>query len=137
MTQSASVRVQRSPVPVRFVEGRDELSSIRTSWRTLEERFPSLTGFKFLATFDPAAGWYRACVVRTPGSDAITQDLATDVVPGGAFARMRLLGEASSLYEQLPTAFAALEAVSDVDPDRPRIEYYRRHTEVHALVPVR
>ena len=137
MTSSTPTRVHRSPTPVRFVEGRDEIDSIRHSWRTLEDLFPSLSGLTFLAAFDPVAGWYRACVVRTPESDAIADALATDVVPGGDYARLRLQGEADSLYEQLPAAFAAVEGASEVDPNRPRIEYYRRHTEVHVLVPVR
>ena len=137
MTSSKSTHVDREPTPVRYIEGRDEIGEIRASWRALESLFPSLSGHKFLATFDPVAGWYRACVIETPDSEQHTSHLPTAVVPGGHYARLRLQGEALALYELLPAAFAKLEAVSDVDPERPRIEFYRRHTEVHVLVPIR
>jgi hypothetical protein len=137
MTSSTPTVVERTPASVSYIEGHDEVDSIRASWRALEELFPSLSGHKFLATFDPVAGWYRACVVRTPASDAVTGDLPTGEVPGGKYARLRLQGEAEELYSRLPAAFAEVEAMTDVDPERPRIEFYRRHTEVHVLVPVR
>ena len=129
-------RVEREPTPVRYIECRDDIEEIRPTWRALENLFPSLKGLKFLATFDPVAGWYRAGVVETPASDSVTSDLPSAVVPGGHYSRLRLQGEADAVYGLLPAAFAQLEAISDVDPDRPRIEYYRRLTEVHVLVPV-
>ena len=131
------VLVTREPTPVSFVEGRDEGVSINASWRTLEDLFPSLRGHKFLATFDPTAGWYRACVARTSESDSITAGLPTGIVPGGRYARLRLRGDDGVPAEELFAAFAALEEAHDVDQNRPRIEHYRRHTEVDALVPVR
>ena len=129
-------RIERDPTQVRYIECRDTVEEIRPTWRALEDLFPSLKGLKFLATFDPAAGWYRACVVETPDSESLTSHLPSAVVPGGHYSRLRLQGEAEALYDLLPAAFAQLEAISDVDPDRPRIELYRRHTEVHVLVPV-
>lgn len=122
---------------MRFVEGIDDGGSIGASWRSLEGLFVSLRGFKFLATFDPVAGWYRACVVSTPDSDAITPSLPTWTVPGGRFARVRLRGDAGVPPEELFAAFTALAETHDVDPNRPHIEHYRRHTEVDVLVPVR
>lgn len=119
-----------------FIEGHDDGVSINLSWRTLEDHFRSLRGHKFLAAFDPTAGWYRACVVRTAESDAITVDLPTWIVPGGRYARLRLRGDDGVPAAKLCTAFATLERTHKVDQGRPRIEHYRRHTEVDVLVPV-
>jgi DNA gyrase inhibitor GyrI len=121
---------------VRYLQCHDDVSEIRATWRTLEDFFPSLSGQKFLGVFDPAAGWYRACVVETPDAKRAISDLPRTVVPGGGYARLRLQGEAEALYSLLPAAFATLEASCVVDAGRPRIEVYRRHTEVDVLVPV-
>jgi hypothetical protein len=137
MASSSATQVEREPTPVRYIECRDEIGEIRATWRALESLFPTLTGHKFLATFDPVAGWYRACVVATPDSEAVTGDLPTATVPAGKYARLRLQGDADALYDLLPAAFAALETNCEIDPGRPRVEFYRRHTEVHVLVPVR
>ncbi|MCZ3387636.1 MAG: hypothetical protein LH645_00585 [Actinomycetia bacterium] len=97
MNSPAPKLVAREPTPVRFVEGIDESGSIGASWRGLADLFPSLRRHKFLAAFDPVAGWYRACVVSTPGSDAITASLSTWTVPGGRYARVRLREDAGYL----------------------------------------
>ena len=57
-------------------------------------------------------------------------------LPGGRYARIRLRAEPPALYAQVPAAFQPLVGDCPVDTDRPSLEPYRRHDEVHALVPV-
>jgi DNA gyrase inhibitor GyrI len=59
-----------------------------------------------------------------------------DVVPGGAYARIRLEGEPPAIYDDIPQSIEILEGSFDVDPKRPYIEYYRRRDMIDVIVPV-
>jgi hypothetical protein len=136
MPGSAASVVERADIRVRYVQVKDELSEIGAAWPVLEAAVGSLRGRRFLAAFDPLQGWYRVCVtIRTEATDA-ERDLPEGVIPGGRFLRIRLRGEPPGVYDEIVTAYQALEASSRRDDSRPSLEVYRRHDEIDVLMPV-
>ena len=121
---------------MRYLECRDEPLAISGAWAAVEGHFTSLRGLHFLAIFDPDAGWYRACVVRSAHIDALAADLPTGHIPGGRYARCRLRGPDGVDVARVFDAFESLRLAHVLDPTRPQIEHYRSHTEVDVLVPV-
>ena len=138
-TQQLS-RVQRAPVRVRNVEGADaDQAAITAAWRDLEVAVGSLKGRRFLAAFDSAGGWYRACVQTRDGAiDEVTPEegaLPEMLVPGGLFVRVRLRGEPPGVYSEIAPAYSLLERSATLDAGRPGLELYRRHDVVDVLMP--
>ncbi len=124
--------VTREDTPVLYVSAADQVPSIRRAWERLEEAVP-LRGRRFVGVVW-ASGVYWAAVERLAGEEA--GGLDAGVIPGGSYARTRLRGELPELYDRIAPEFEALEAARERDPSRPGLEYYRRHDEVHLLVPV-
>jgi hypothetical protein len=127
-----AVVVTREATPVLYVAGDDVLPAIRRAWERLEEVVP-LRGRRFIGVVWPA-GVYWAAVELRAGEEV--GGLDAGVIPGGAYARVRLRGEPPGLYDRIGPEFEALEASVSRDQARPGLEYYRRHDEVHLLVPV-
>jgi hypothetical protein len=128
----SAVVVTREATPVLFVSATDEVPEIRRAWERLEDVVP-LQGRRFIGVVWPA-GVYWAAVERLAGEES--SGLDGGVIPGGGYARAKLHGEPPGLYDRIAPEFEALEAAVARDPDRPGLEYYRRHDEVHLLVPV-
>jgi hypothetical protein len=126
------VVVTREDTPVLYVSAADELPDIRRAWERLEEVVP-LRGRRFVGAVWPG-GVYWAAVERLAGESE--GDLEAGTIPGGPYARTRLRGEPPELYDRIGPEFEALVAASPHDASRPGLEYYRRHDEIHLLVPV-
>jgi len=128
--------VERTHLTVRYVEVADELSQIRVAWPTLENAVGSLRGRHFIAAFDPAQGWYRACVEVQADVSAAERALPEMVVPGGRFIRVRLRGEPPAVYEKIAPAYELLESSAKRDDSRPSLEHYRRLDRIDVLMPI-
>jgi hypothetical protein len=104
----------------------------------LETKLPSLKGRKFYGTFRFAGGGpeYFACVARTSSDDPSKLGLDSGTIPGGLYARRKLLDWKSRLSE-LPALFQAMARENDVDPARPSVEFYRSQAELQLFLPVR
>lgn len=136
VSASKAAVIERSDVVVRYVEVADELSQIRLAWPSLEAIVGSLQGRRFIASFDPLAGWYRACVVVRPEVESAERELPEAVLPGGWYARIRLHGEPPAVYDEIAPAYAILESTAERDDTRPSLEAYRRFDEVDVMMPV-
>lgn len=99
----------------------------------LEAALPSMRGRRFYGYYEPSEKRYFACVVAQD-DDAL--DLDRRSLPGGAYARARLRGQAPELYGRIGDAFDLVAKSVAVDPSRPWLEYYRSDREVDVLVPV-
>jgi hypothetical protein len=104
----------------------------------LESRLPTLKNRKFYGCFRPLPEGeeYYACVARIDSDDPEGMQLDTGVIPGGLYARRRLLGWSKELT-QMATLFEQMNRANDVDPERPSLEFYRSQSEVLLFVPVR
>jgi DNA gyrase inhibitor GyrI len=60
----------------------------------------------------------------------------TGVIPGGWYARSKLMDWEKSLSE-LAGLFEEMARANDVDPERPSLEFYRSHVELQLYLPVR
>jgi hypothetical protein len=129
--------VERDEVAVMLKRVADEQSAISRGWVEVEEAVGSLRGRKFYGAFDEAAGEYRVCVQLRKGDDPAALGLETGSLPGGRYARVRLLGDPPAVYELIAPTFERLASRSDRDFDRPGIEYYRRVDTIDLLLPVK
>ncbi len=106
------------------------------AFNELETCLGSLRGRKFFGLFDPASSEYLACVQTRDGDDPGALGLQKTVIPGGAYVRATLTGRPPAVYAQIGPTFEELEKNVRADPERPMVEYYRRHDEIDLLVPV-
>jgi hypothetical protein len=89
------------------------------------------------AMVDTRAGTYAACTPLKEGDDPARLGLHTAELPGGWYLRARITGDSPGVYERIGPAMRALTALAaPADPDRPLVEYYRRHDEIELWVPV-
>ena len=104
----------------------------------LESKLQTLKGRKFYGTFrlTPNGEEYFACVARVDADEPQKMGLAEGTIAGGWYARRKLADWEQNL-SRLPAIFAEMARSEDVDPDRPSVEFYRSHTELHLLLPVR
>lgn len=132
---SAPARTLKADVIVMLQRTRDELPAIQELWPRFET-LVGLRGRRMFAMVDVAAGTYAACTPIRADDDPGPLGLETGVLPGGWYLRARIAGEPPRLYERIGPAMQALTAAATVDPARPLVEYYRRHTEIELWVPV-
>ena len=136
---SPATRVERPDVTVAYLKTADTLADIKTAWKELEDRLDNvLKGRRFFGVFFPSRSEYHATVQLRdddPG-EAQRLGLATEVIPGGAYQRVRLHGEPPAVYDEIGAIFTSLEATPNTDANRPWIEHYRRRDEIDLLVPV-
>jgi hypothetical protein len=104
------------------------------AFETLEARLPSLKGRRFYGTYSPFTGEYRACV-RIEGEDPKSMGFDDWTIPGGKYARQRVLDWSSKVGE-LPQIFEKLASGRAVDKSRPSIEFYRSDRELIIYFPV-
>jgi DNA gyrase inhibitor GyrI len=57
-------------------------------------------------------------------------------LPGGRYARVRLIGEPPDVYRLIGPTFERLAERADRDRDRPGIEFYRSGDVIDLLLPV-
>ena len=70
------------------------------------------------------------------GDDPEGLGFEVGALPGGRYARVRLMGEPPAVYGLIAPAFERLAGRSDCDPGRPVIEFYRRRDVIELLQPV-
>jgi hypothetical protein len=114
-----------------------DIAAVQEAWPAFEAAFDSLQGRRMMGLVRPADRVYRMASVRLERDGATPVGMDETVIPGGAYLRLRLRGEAPGVYELIEPAFEALFDIADHDPDRPHIEHYRRAGEIDCLVPIR
>lgn len=133
---SPPTRILTVGVPVMLEWTRDELPAIQRLWPRFEH-LVGPRGRRMYAMVDLQAGTYAACTPVRDGDEPASFGLETAELPGGAYLRARITGEPPGLYERIGPAMQALAALAaPADPDRPLVEYYRRHDEIELWVPV-
>ena len=124
-------------IPVMYV-GADKARPIAeqapVAFSLLEAGLPSLKGRKFYGVVIDAE--YRACVAITPDDDPAGLPHRRWLIPGGKYARTKILDWESRTHEIGP-AFDAMSRALNIDPGRPRIEFYRGRKQLFLLAPVR
>jgi GyrI-like small molecule binding domain len=134
--------VERDEVTVMFKRVADEQAAITLGWAEFEQAVGSLRGRKFYGAADEGAfqgggeGEYRICVQLGDGDDPAARGLELGTLPGGRYARVRLVGEPPAVYRLIGPAFERLAERSDCDPSRPVIEFYRSRDVIDLLQPV-
>jgi predicted transcriptional regulator YdeE len=130
------VLVERTDVSVMFKRVADEQVAISRAMADLEKAIGSLRGRKFYGAFDTDGGEYRVCVELRDGDEADALGLEVGTLPGGRYARVRLIGEPPDVYRLIGPTFERLAERSDRDRDRPGIEFYRSRDVIDLLLPV-
>lgn len=107
----------------------------------LESKLPTLKGRKFYGVFrvmpDGEEDYY-ACVARIESDDPDKMQLETGVIPGGKYARRKIINWERIIRDgQLPRVSQEFAHAHDVDPSRFSIEFYRSQDELQLFVPVR
>lgn len=132
--------IERAEIAVLRVRADFQGSGPAGAMAHLESKLRSLKGRKLYGVFRelPEGEEYFACVERTPADDPGRLQLEVGAIPGGLYARRKLLGwqkliESGTLGNQ----FQEMIRLYDFDPGRPEIEFYRSMTELHLLLPVK
>lgn len=113
-----------------------DIATVQAAWPDFEGSFDSLRGRRMMGLIYGGNGVYRMSSMRLDRDHDNPLGLDETVIPGGDCLRLRLRGNAPSIYGEIADAFDALLAHADHDPGRPYIEYYRREGEVDCLVPI-
>ena len=133
---SQPTRTLKTGMSVMLERTRDELPAIQALWPRFE-RLVGLRGRRMYAMVDTRAETYAACTPVKDDDDPARLGLDTSDLPGGWYLRARITGDPPGLYERIGPAMQALTALAaPVDPDRPLVEYYRRHEEIELWVPI-
>lgn len=106
------------------------------AFNKLESTLPTLKGRKFYGCLSgtPETGIYRACVAGVESDNP--EGLETWTIPGGKYLRAKIedwVGKENMIGE----VFSDMAKISNVDYDRPYIEYYRSQKELILLLPVK
>jgi GyrI-like small molecule binding protein len=113
----------------------DEQEAISRGMAEVEE-LVGLRGRKYYGAFALDGDEYRVCVQLQQGDDPDSLGLEVGTLPGGRYARVRLVGEPPDVYDIIGSTFEALAERADRDPSRPGIEFYRRRNVIDLLLPV-
>ncbi len=132
---SQPARRLKAGVAVMLERTSDEIKAIQQLWPRFEN-LVGLRGRRMYAMVDTAAASYAACTPIRADDDPAGFGLDTGVLPGGWYLSARIIGEPPELYDRIGPAMRALAALATVDPDRPLVEYYRRHDQIELWVPV-
>lgn len=111
----------------------------------LESRLPTLKGRKFYGAFHKLSNGeeeYYACVEKIDLDDSARTQLETDAIPGGKYARRRVVGWRKIVMEErLPRIFQefaeSLEPNVDHSENRPSLEFYRSQDELFLFIPLK
>ena len=116
-----------------------------TAFELLESRLPTLKGRKFFGAFRKLPNGeeeYYACVEQTESDDPVKMQLETDTIPGGKYARRKIVGWEKIVREgRLPMIFQ--EFVKSHEPNvdheeiRPSLEFYRSQDELFLFMPLK
>jgi hypothetical protein len=133
---SRPARTLKAGVTVMLERTGDELPAIQQLWPRFEH-LVGVRGRRMYAMVDTSAGTYAACTPVREGDDPARLGLDTAELPGGWYLRARITGDPPGVYDRIAPAMQALTSLAaPADPDRPLVEYYRRHDEIELWVPV-
>ena len=129
--------VELQGIPVLRVKADMKGKGPKVAFDLLESKLPTIKGRKFYGTFQftPEGEEYYACVVRIDTDDPEMMQLETGLIPGGWYARSKLIDWEKNL-SKLPSLFEEMARTHDVDPKRPSLEFYRSQAEMHLFLPV-
>jgi hypothetical protein len=113
--------------------GRPIAEQAPRAFAALEAALPCLKGRKFYGVV--VGDEYRACVAIAPTDDTRSLPYPTWTLPGGTYARRRIVDWEAHLDLIGPTIEALLRR-TDVDRSRPCLEFYRSRRELLVMVPV-
>jgi hypothetical protein len=133
-----STYVELQEMPVLRVKADMKGTGPSAAFNLLESKLPTIKGRKFYGTFQPTLDGeeYYACVVRIESDDPDGMQLETGMIPGGRYARRKLMDWEKNL-SKLSSLFEEMARAHDVDPERPSLEFYRSHAELQLFLPVR
>ncbi|MGH3191704.1 MAG: hypothetical protein ACRDPY_29750 [Streptosporangiaceae bacterium] len=133
---SEPARTFKVGLTVMLERTRDELPAIQQLWPRFEG-LVGLRGRRMYAMVDTRAETYAACTPLRKDDEPGRLGLDTAELPGGWYLRARIAGDPPGLYERIGPAMQALVSLAaPADPDRPLVEYYRRHDEIELWVPI-
>ena len=118
---------------VMYVEAVDGPSGAPAAFEELERRLGGPKGRRFYGTFDGAR--YRACVIPKDSGEPAALGLETGTVPGGLFARRKLVDWVGQEH-RIGAEFDAMVAERSWDETRPSIEFYRSLRELILYLPI-
>lgn len=124
-------------IPIAYVakQGHPAAVAGKAFWE-LEQKVP-LQGNKFYGVFDEGKNEYRACVALNEAHQSSTQGLDRGIIEGGAYAYTTLTGSYHAIVRQIASTFENLAEKYQRDPSRLPVEFYKRHTEVLVMLPIK
>jgi hypothetical protein len=126
----------REDVPVMYLDVAFDVEAIQAGWPEFESRFSSLRGRKMMAVVFPDREVYRLSTLMRDEDDPDALGLRMGVLPGGAYLRLSLRGDARGVHRDIGPAFEELRGLGEYDASRPCIEIYQSPREVDCLLPV-
>ncbi len=129
--ESEVVKQERPEIRVMFVRAEGGPAGSGQAFERLESCLSTLRGRRFFATCRGTD--YRACVKLAEEDDSEAMGLEEGIIPGGLYARRRLVGTTANIA----ATFDSMAAEHSQDRARPCVEFYRRHDEVILFLPVR
>ena len=133
--------VELKDIPVMRVRADMKGGGPAAAMNLLESKLPTLKGRKFYGIFRmrPDGEEYYACVARVETDDPLTMQLEAGVIPGGRFARRKILNWEAIIHDgllpRLSQEFASAHA-HEADPNRFTLEFYRSQAELLLFAPV-
>ena len=118
---------------VMYIEAADGLNGAQAAFQDLEGRLDSLRGRRFFGTYHNER--YRACVAPRDPEEPTTLGLETWTVPGGRYARRKLMDWESRVH-MIGDEFDAMDTEHSWDETRPSIEFYRSRRELILYLPI-
>ena len=127
-----------SDIPVLCITSPSGVTGSKETFDKLETKLPSLKKRKFYGVLSgtPDNGTYRACVCLLKGDNPKTLGLETWIIPGGKYARAKIVDWEKNLDKIGPTFDELLKHYA-LDPTRPTIEIYRSEAELFLLLPIK
>lgn len=113
-----------------------DVEAIQAGWPDFEARFSSLRGRVMIAAVYPDRGVYRLATPMRDEDDPDVLGLRMGALPGGAYLRLSLVGEAPGVHRDIGPAFDELHRLGEYDASRPCLEVYLSPEQVDCFLPV-
>jgi hypothetical protein len=128
-------KIHREPKQILLKRVPDKLPEIQRAWPELEN-LVGLHGRKFYGIFDEKADEYLVATEVRPDDPRDHYGLEVGELAGGSYLRLSLHGEPPAVYGEIGPGFDQLHAAAKTDPERPQVEFYRRHNEIELWLPI-
>ncbi len=137
--------VELQNIPVMRIKADMKGKGPSEAFTILESKLSTLRGRKFYGAVRKLQNGdveYYACVEITESDDPVRVQLETAVIPGGKYARRKIIGWQKIVSEgRLADVFEefvhANEHYIDFSEVRPALEFYRSHEELVLLMPAK